>query len=83
MGYIHAYFNTKIGATDKLLALAKNAWEERNLVAFVLMVLWTLFCTILGELLTPIDFTYGAIMWHKDAVYRDVLEDLADELMLD
>ena len=83
MGYICTYFNTKIGAIGKLLDVTKDAWDNRLWLTVVLMMLWTLFCTVVGALLTPIDFIYGAIMWHKHPGYRDVLEDLADEMMFD
>ena len=83
MRFINVYFNTKIGAIGTLLEVTKDAWDNRVWLAVVLMVLWTMFCIIGGMLLLPIDIIYSAIMWYKRADFREMMEELMEEMVLE
>lgn len=80
MDFIRTYFSVKIEALGRLLESVKSAWDGRIWLAVILMVLWTMFCTIGGILLLPIDFTYSAIMWHKHPEYMEFAKELANAL---
>lgn len=81
MSFIHAYFGAKIGAVGKLIELTKDVWDNRLWLAAVLIVLWTMFCIIGGIMLMPIDIIWCAIMWIRNPLAREVMEDVADEMM--
>jgi hypothetical protein len=81
MEFIRTYFNVKIAAIGALLRLVEDAWNERIWLAVVLLMLWTLFCTIGGILLLPIDVTVSAIMWCRAEGYREVIEAVETELI--
>lgn len=83
MRYIYTYFNTKIAAIGALIEQTKDAWRNRIWGAVILMVLWTMFCTIGGILLLPIDFIWGAFLWHKSPDVREAMEEIMDELATD
>ena len=82
MDFIHTYFNMKIGALKLLFGTIKNAWDDGVGLAVVLMILWTMFCTIGGTLLLPIDIIWCAVLWHKHQEAREVMEEITDELTL-
>lgn len=83
MNFIHRYFKVKIGAIGKLIDAAVDAWNERIWLAFVLSILWAVFCTIGGMILLPIDFIYSAIMWHKSPEFREYVDTLDEALAQD
>lgn len=83
MRFIKLYFNIKFEAIERLLKTTKDAWDNRVWLAVVLMVLWTMFCIIGGTLLLPIDIIYSAIMWRKHQDFREMMEDIEEELVFD
>jgi hypothetical protein len=83
MEFIRTYFSVKIAAIGALLRLVEDAWNERIWIAVILMMLWTLFCTIGGILLLPIDVTVSAIIWYKAEWYREAMKEGAMEMALD
>ena len=82
MDFIYTYFNTKIRALGTLCEATKLVWDARIWLAFVLMVLWTMFCTIGGILLLPIDVIYCAIMWYKNEDAREIMKAIMEEVTL-
>ena len=82
MEFINTFFNAKIGAVGLLFKLTKSAWDDRMWSAVVLMVLWTMVCTIGGMILLPIDIVWCAIMWYKSPVLRHSIEEIEDEMTL-
>lgn len=83
MEFINTFFNAKIGAIGTLFKLTKDAWDERIWLAVVLMVLWTMLCTIGGMILLPIDIIWCAIMWYKSPELRCAIEKIEDEMTVD
>jgi hypothetical protein len=83
MEFIRTYFSVKIAAIGALLRLVEDAWNERVWLAVVLLMLWTLFCTIGGILLLPIDIIVCAILWYKVEGCREVMKEGAMEMALD
>lgn len=83
MDFINTYFNMKFGAIGRLLELTRDAVYQRMWLGVILAILWTVFCTIGGILLTPIDIIVCAIMWYKCQGAREEMEEVVEELLTD
>ena len=83
MDFIRTYFSVKIEALGRLLGLVKSAWDGRIWLAVILMVLWTMICTIGGILVLPIDFIGCCIGWHTIPVFKEATKMVENALASD
>lgn len=83
MRFIKLYFNIKLEVIERLLETTKDAWDNRVWLAVIGLVLWTMFCIIGGMILLPIDIIYSAVMWHKHDDFREMMEEIEEELVFD
>ena len=84
MKFIKQYFGIKIEALTCLLGLMVEAWKEKVYAASILVWLWSMFCTIFGLLLMPLDLLVTAITyWVRPDLYSEAMKDFHDELSHD
>jgi hypothetical protein len=83
MDFIRTYFSVKFEALGRLLGLVKSAWDERIWLAVILMVLWTMVCTIGGILVLPIDFIGCCIGWHMNPDFKEATKMVENALASD
>lgn len=84
MKFIKQYFGIKIKAYARLWDLMVEAWKEKIYAASILVILWTIFCTIFGLLLMPLDLPVTIIAhWVWPDAYREVMQDFHDEMSYD
>lgn len=83
MNFIKADFKLRLWAIRFLLHYANELWEEKDYLGYIRILLWAVFCTVVGIFLLPITLIISAYVWHNDFEgHQATLDDIIDEYNL-
>lgn len=80
MNFIKAYFKGQWMSFKVMWTYVGRAWKSGWYGLWILAVLWGIFCSVVGTILTPVTMLLNGIAYLLSADYRVLFDNYSDVL---